>query len=406
MFKVRLNLRKMVAIVICLVVRNCNLVQSCLFVFVAVFLLSSCTMLTSVHQPYQYVNVKLDAISNKENITNKKVALMVCNDENIPKHDLKNIELENYIKKTLEPKGYTFTDKNEDANIVIFYEYGISDPRAYTSEKIVPVWGVTGIGTSITTTSRQRSVITGRPYTQSLTFNTPSYGQVGERVVTETTIKYLCWANISAYDAEHYRKTGEDKMLWLTEIQSETPSDNLRLVFPYLLAAAKYHIGQNHSNRISYNIPANPVDKEVLKLKNTLVAIRINQATKGNKDPQATVHQDVYRDDELIIRAGTPVNVKMIKKGWTSGKPFWGNPITLPVLKLHNFSTTSVYGSSVTLKGNYQFCGELRRGMWHTGIGFMWGSVGALSPIGIPLICASKKRPKIPVETLLYLEME
>lgn len=159
---------------------------------------------------------------------------LFCNDENIPKHDLKNLELEGYVKKALAPKGYTFTNNNEDANVVIFYEYGVSDPRFYTSEKIVPVWGVTGIGASITTTTRQRTPITGRPYTQQSTFNIPSYGQVGERVVTQTATKYLCWANISAYDADYYRKTGEDKMLWLIEIQSENESNNLRFVFPYI----------------------------------------------------------------------------------------------------------------------------------------------------------------------------
>jgi len=374
------------------------------------FALSSCTTLTSVHQPYQYVNVKLDAYSNKENVPpNKKVALMVCNDGNIPKHDLKNIELEGYIKKVLEPKGYAFTKDEKEADIVIFYEYGISDPRYYTSEKIVPVWGVTGIGASVTTSMRQRTPITGRPYTQSTTFNIPSYGQVGERVVTETTIKYLCWVNISAYDADYYRKTGEDKMLWLTEIQSETTSDNLRFVFPYMMAAAKYHIGQNRSNRISYSIPANPVDKEVLELKNTLVTIRINQATKGKKDPQATVNQDVYRDGELIIRAGTPVQM-LQKKCWTLGRPgAWRNSnrkTTQLGLDLYNFSTTSVYVNNIDLKGNYLFTGELRYGLWNTGWGFISCSLGALSPIGIPLICNAKKRPKVPAGTLLYLEME
>jgi len=79
---------------------------------VTMLTLSSCTVTQTAFQPYQKINVKLDAMSSGENVTNKKVALMVCNDENIPKHDLKNIELESYIKKVLISKGYTFTDNN------------------------------------------------------------------------------------------------------------------------------------------------------------------------------------------------------------------------------------------------------------------------------------------------------
>jgi len=355
---------------------------------------SSCTVTRSNWITYSTIPVKLDAYSNKENITNKKVALMVCNDDRIPKHDLKNIELEDYIKKALVPKGYTFTDKNEDANIVIFYEYGISDPRYYTSEKIVPIWGVTGIGSSITTTSVQRGIITGKPYLQQSTFNTPSYGKIGERVVTETTTKYLCWANISAYDADYYRKIGEDKMLWLTEITSETKNDNLREIFPYMMAAAKEHIGQSRIEH--YIISSYPVDRRIIELKSTLVTIRLNEATKGKNDPLATVYQDVYRDNELIIRAGTPV--KMIQRKVKYG--------ALKNLVLSNFTTTSIYGSNISLIGSYQFNGDVRLGQKQMGQILTFCSLGAFSFIGIPLWCTAIKRPEVSAGILLYLEME
>ena len=177
--------------------------------------------------------------------------------------------------------------------------------------------------------------------------------------MTETTIKYLCWVNISAYDADYYRKTGEDKMLWLTEIQSENETDNLRFVFPYMIAAAKYNMGLNRTDRVFYNIPSSPVDKEIMEIKNTLVTIRFNEATKGKKDPKATVEHDVYRNNELIIRAGTSVKMTC-QKGWSTGSNPWVGSFdnmnkTVPKLDLYNFSTNSIYGRNIPLKGAYRF---------------------------------------------------
>ena len=361
---------------------------------------SSCTTYKGF-TPYHHVNVRLDAYGSNENIATKKVALMISNDESIQKHDLKNMEFEGYIKKVLAPKGYTFTDNKEDANIVIFYEYGVSDPRYYTSEKIVPVWGVTGISSSVTTTIKQRTPISGRPYTQQYTYNTPSYGKIGERAVTETTIKYLCWANISAYDADYYRKTGEDKMLWLTEIQSENETDNLRFVFPYMIAAAKYNMGLNRTDRVFYNIPSSPVDKEIMEIKNTLVTIRFNEATKG-KNPQATVEHDVYRNNELIIRTGTPVRMEFKKSKASSLSILQRTPI----LELYNFSTNSIYGRNISLKGRYQFQGEITKA-YNAGILMVClPGPNVLFPVWIPLLCAGKKQVKIPAGTYLWLEME
>jgi len=387
-----------------------KLVRPFLFLIGALFAFSSCSITRSTWVTQSSIPVKIDAYSERESLP-KKVAFLVCNDERIPKSDLKNRQLEGYLKKALTPRGYSFTDNIEEANISIFYEYGISNPRYYTAEKIVPVWGVTGIGASVTTTQAGRNIITGRPQIQSTTINTPMYGQVGERVVTETTAKFLCWANISAYDADYYRKTGEDKMLWLTEITSETENDNLREIFPYMMAAAKENIGQSRSERIHYNIPSSPDHPSVIDIKGgTPVTVRLNQDTKGKKDPQATVVYDVYRDGELIIRAGTPVKMEM-KRDY----PYWKAKNSCS-LTLQNFSTTSVYGNNVSLKGNFTFNGARSWGKkepndsnWNYGapVAHIWGAIFFwLVPVSVPYLVSSDYRAKVPAGTLLYFEIK
>jgi hypothetical protein len=355
-----------------------------LLFIIAILAFGSCTITSKTYNVYNRVGVKLDAYSNKENITNKKVAMVVCNDTTIPKYDLKNQEFESYVKTMLTEKGYSFTNNNDEANIIIFYEYGISDPRVYTSQQVVPVWGQSGISSSRTVIGTSF----GRPYAR--TTYEPSYGVVGSNVVTNTTTAYVRWANISAFDADYYRETGEDKMIWLTEIRSEGSTDDLRAIFPYLLAAAKEYIGQNHTNKINVSLSSDPVDKRVLEVKSALVTVVVNQATTGRKDPQAKVVEDVYRDGELYIKAGTPVSIERTR--------------IYEDLLFSDFSTTSVYGNKVPLKGRYRMNGANNKEVREAGV--IVACTVILLPIGMIMMFADDTHAKVPEGTLFYLEME
>ena len=61
---------------------------------------------------------------------------------------------------------------------------------------------------------------------------------------------------------------------------------------------------------------------------------------------------------------------------------------------------------AIPLKGNYNFKGPCKLAMKQVGIILTFASVGAFSPIGIPLWCTADKRAKVRSGTLLYLEME
>ena len=86
-----------------------NRVRFLLFI-IAVLAFSSCTIMSKTHGVYQHIVIDIYAYSNKENITDKKVAMLVCNDKTIPKYDLKYLEFESYIKTILTVKGYSFTN--------------------------------------------------------------------------------------------------------------------------------------------------------------------------------------------------------------------------------------------------------------------------------------------------------
>jgi hypothetical protein len=280
------------------------------------------------------VEAKIDAYSSGENLSAKKVALLVCNDETVPKSDLKNLEFEGYIKRILEAKGYTFTSEHDKAEVVVFYEYGISDPREYTSQRTVPVWGQTGIAYSTTT---QKTNIYGKTVYE--TRHTPSRGIVGSNVVTNTEIKYLRWANINAFDADFYRQTGEDKMLWVIEVTSEGSSDDLRYIFPYMMAASGGYVGQSSGIKRTEGIKDRDPRLLALKYPDRFVTVVINEGTKGkgSKNINMTVYKDMYRGGKLFIKAGTRVSVdvrRFANELWIRG----------------GMATTSVDGDRVSFK--------------------------------------------------------
>ena len=219
-------------------------------------ILFSCGTMTTVPTSRSYVEVKVDSYGDESLISEKK-CILVCNDMKISEGDLKNLEFEKYIRKTLSAKGYTFTSNKEAANIVIFYQYGISDPRVFERDVIVPVWGQTGISSSRTTTygNTQR------------TYNTPSYGVVGSNTVRETDVTYLRYLTISAYDASYYKKTGNDKMIWLVELTSEGRKDDLRYIFPFMLVASEPYIGKSSGRKVEVILRDEPADSRVAALR-------------------------------------------------------------------------------------------------------------------------------------------
>jgi len=216
------------------------------------FFLLSCATTNTV--PYGRAEVKVDSYGDESLISEKK-CILVCNDETIREDDLKKIEFEGYMRKLLSSKGYTFTSNKEEAAIVIFYQYGISNPQVFERDVIVPTWGQTGISSS-------RTTITGNTITTS---NTPSFGVVSSNVVKKTDVRYMRYFTFSAYDANYYKNTGNNKMIWLVEITSEGTSDDLRLIFPCMLVALEPYIGKSSGQKKMISIGT--TDKKVKELR-------------------------------------------------------------------------------------------------------------------------------------------
>lgn len=229
-----------------------------IIILASVILLSNCSTLRRFH-------VKVDSISSPKSM--KEISYFLYSGmENVIINDLQFIEYSAYIHKALQEKGYIRALNIENADTVIFLVYGIGDPKEHSYSYSVPTFGQTGISASSTTgtiiTSGNVSTFTGG------TTYTPTYGITGSKTYTGKYITYFRYIIMDCYDLKKYFEKEELIQLWRTVITSTGSSDDLRRVFPVLIAASSQYIGENTGKMIKVVIFEN--DKRVLDIKSSL----------------------------------------------------------------------------------------------------------------------------------------
>jgi hypothetical protein len=165
----------------------------------------------------------------------------------------------------MNSKNYHYVEDPSIANVVIFINYGISDPVSYEKLVTKPVWGQTGVASTTST-----GTINVNPYSNNITYSqnttsNPTYGITGYRSYTRTEMVYYRFLRLEAFDFDHYKLYNEQKMIWQTDVISAGWSDDLRKIFPVLVAASKDYFGGNSGEKIMISLNEN--DKRIKEVK-------------------------------------------------------------------------------------------------------------------------------------------
>ncbi|MEM8727275.1 MAG: hypothetical protein AAGE99_00970 [Chlamydiota bacterium] len=195
-------------------------------------------------------NVSVDAICSPTSLEKKKYFLFSKN-ESDQESNLQDLEFSSYTDNALRQKKFIKTDDITQADIAIFFSYGISEPVVYTYD--VPIIGKTGISSS---------TISGKfdyfgNYSETTDY-TPKYGITGYR--TEKSTIFYRYLTISGFDLEKYEQTGdfqEAKEIWKTRVTSWGASSDLRKIFPILLNVGKGYFGANTRGKIEIDVYEN-----------------------------------------------------------------------------------------------------------------------------------------------------
>ncbi len=170
--------------------------------------------------PKPALHVVIDSIS-ESSISNRLYWLLPAN-KAINTDDLQFKEYASYVGRALIKQGFVPAESPEEANVGIFLAYGVSDPQ-----------------------NLQYSV-------PRMTYSS-QHGS-GSTMYSGTYTTYSRYMTLNAVDLDEYRQTGKFAQLWKTTVASRGSSDDLRLVFPTLVAASAQYLATDTGKRVEVKI--------------------------------------------------------------------------------------------------------------------------------------------------------
>ncbi len=206
----------------------------------------------SLFFPRTQINVQYSGFSRQTTDTTTRTYLLVPSNKDILETDLQFMEFSSYIDYALARKGYARTASPDDADLVIFLYYGIGNPQEHQYTFFVPTYGQTGVSSS-TTSGTLYSYGNWGTYRGTTTY-TPQYGITGYQQRTGNYVTYFRYVSISSVDLKEFKKTNKVVELWRMEISSTGTSNDLRRVFPVMLAASMQQLGTNTQQMVSRTI--------------------------------------------------------------------------------------------------------------------------------------------------------
>ncbi|MBN1435971.1 MAG: hypothetical protein JW936_02755 [Sedimentisphaerales bacterium] len=166
--------------------------------------------------------------------------------------DLYFKEFSIYVQRALESIGYIVVDNLDDAEVLVLMDYKMSGPQqqSYTTDR--PVYGQIGVAMGGGCCGGGR-------------FYRPTYGIIGTVPVTHYYTTYEKHISLTAYDWLEKVNNDTDVMLWDTEIVNVGRSDDLREIFPIMIAAANPYIGTNTGQRVEVELEEDDDEVEFIK---------------------------------------------------------------------------------------------------------------------------------------------
>ena len=202
-----------------------------IFVLLSALLLAGCS---------SSIPVKVDSIVGSERLPGKSYRWF-SGMKKVAPNDLYFREFSRYFRTALKQKGYRESG-NEDADLAIYFSYGVSPGKTVRYTTSTPLYDWFGGDTIIYVETRNQG--DGATSRTARTITTPAYRRmVGVDVNTRS---YTLFTSFAILEAKRYRPDSPpEKMetLWKTTVSVTSKSNDLRALMPVLAAAALPYLG-------------------------------------------------------------------------------------------------------------------------------------------------------------------
>ena len=179
--------------------------------------------------------------------------------------DLYFKEFSRYFEHILTNAGYTKTENRDEADMEIFFKYGISDGRTGIYSYTTPIYDFVG-GDSIIITEQSTN---GSGQQRTTTVHIPArLERIGTAVETRGYTVYNRSAVLEARSLKHGAAKDKSPVLWNVFLYSVGESNDLRSIMPFMAAAAAPFVGKNSGQQVSVTLKLD--DPLVMQLRSTL----------------------------------------------------------------------------------------------------------------------------------------
>ncbi|MCK9605669.1 MAG: hypothetical protein M0R33_04365 [Methylomonas sp.] len=194
-------------------------------------MLSACS---SAPQRLQ-ISSEVDALATNEAQSKRRFVILPGN-KDINPQDLQFMEFKGYVEKSLLNRGFIKVEQMQDGDAVLFLNYGTGEPQLRQYSYDVPVMNNFGYYPYY------------RPYRY---YPSMTYGYTQH---TETYAVYKRYLTLEAYDMAAYLQQKTPIQLWKVSVQSQGQSNDLRLIFPYMVTAMQPYLGTNTGHMLTVKV--------------------------------------------------------------------------------------------------------------------------------------------------------
>jgi hypothetical protein len=173
------------------------------------------------------IRAEVDGLASGDAQVKRRYVILPA-DKQLSPLDLQFVEFKGYVEKALMQRGYVKVEQMQEGDVVLFLGYGVGEPQVRQYSYSVPVWNDFAF----------------YPYGRRFMYY-PSIGVAGYTQRTESYTVYKRYMTLEAYDMSAHLQQQMPIQVWKVNVQSQGQTNDLRLVFPYLVTAMQPHIGTN-----------------------------------------------------------------------------------------------------------------------------------------------------------------
>lgn len=210
------------------------------------------------------ITVRVDSIVDYGQKPDKKTYVLFSGMKEVSADDLYFREYGRYFRTILKRQGYSEAENAKNADVAIYFFYGIDRGRDIHYTVARPIYAFEG-GESIDYTETQTDPSGKTTRTKGSVYIPPRDRVVAVVTERKSYTVYTAFAILEAKEIEHGKEPKDLKTLWKATITTTGKIDDLRRLMPIMAAASAPYLGTDTGRLATIKLREN--DERVVEMR-------------------------------------------------------------------------------------------------------------------------------------------